>query len=268
MTTLIKLGGSLVTDKSRSKSFRQNVVARLAAQLRHFRSLDEERRIVIGHGSGSFGHHEAQKHNTVQGVYSDEDRLGFAQVGAVATELSLLLLNEFLTLGLPAMRFQPSTTLVANNQEIASFDSRALSMALEQGLLPLVHGDIALDHNIGGTIMSTESIFAHLVEPLSVREIILLGEVDGVFDQTGDVIPVITPQSLPNVLSSLKGSSGIDVTGGMLQKVQTMVELVQKHPSLNVVIGNGNKDDILIDLLVNQCNIGTRICAQDSITRQ
>ena len=266
MTTLIKFGGSLITDKNTARSFRRSAVMRLASQLRHLRSLEEERRIVIGHGSGSFGHHEAQKHNTAQGVYSEEDRVGFARVGAVATELSLLLLNELLAHGLPTMRFQPSTTLVANDHEIASFDNRALSVALEKQILPLVHGDIALDQIIGGTIISTEFIFAHLVEPLRVQEIILLGEVDGVFDQAGGVIPVITPHSLPGVLSALKGSRGVDVTGGMLQKVQTMVDLVQKHPSLNVIIGNGNRDDILIDLLVNRCNIGTRICAEDSIT--
>ena len=97
MTTLIKLGGSLVTDKRRAKSFRGDIVRDIAGQLRQLRLWQPDMRLVIGHGSGSFGHHEAQKHHTIGGVRTDEERLGFARVGAVATELSQLILRELLS---------------------------------------------------------------------------------------------------------------------------------------------------------------------------
>jgi isopentenyl phosphate kinase len=266
MTILIKLGGSLITDKRKPKSFRPDMVGRLAEQLSHIRKRDEKRRIVIGHGSGSFGHFEAQKHRTARGVNTRQDRQGFAQVGAVATELSLLALNEFLAAGLPMMRFQPSSTIIATGGQITSFDSRALLLALEKQLVPLIHGDIAVDQEINGAIISTESLFAHLVEPLRVRQIILLGEVDGVLDQRHEVIPLITPRSLRNRLSALRGSQGVDVTGGMLQKVKTMTALVRSHPSLSVIIANGKQDGILVDLLENRLQKGTRISADSDFS--
>lgn len=261
MTILIKLGGSLITDKTKAKTFRPERVRRIATQVVDLRDLTQDIRIIIGHGSGSFGHFEARKYRTVEGVRTDHERQGFVQVGAVAAELSQLVLGEFHAAGLPTMRFQPSSTIVASDGKIQSFDSRALTMALDRQLIPLIHGDIALDERIGGTIISTEVLFAHLVGQLGVQQIILLGEVDGVLDQNGELIPRITPTSLADVRSALAESHGVDVTGGMLQKVETMVALVRDHPSLAVKIADGRRDNVLVDLLLNRPEFGTRICA-------
>lgn len=260
MTILIKLGGSLITDKTEARSFRSERVSRIVKQVVELRDLIPDVRIVIGHGSGSFGHVEARKYNTVEGVNTAEERHGLGQVGAVAAELSLLVQNEFLAAGLPTLRFQPSSTLVAREGRIESFDSRALSLALDECFIPLIHGDIALDRRIGGTIISTESIFAHLAQPLGVDRIILLGEVAGVLNQKGELVPQITPGSFANLRSALAGSHGVDVTGGMSQKVNTMIDLVRMHPSLNVIIADGRRDNLLRDLLVEGCQIGTRVC--------
>lgn len=261
MTILIKLGGSLITDKTRAKTFRPERVRRIATQVVRLRDLSQSIRIIIGHGSGSFGHFEARKYGTLEGVQTERERQGFVQVGAVAAELSQLVLGEFHAAGLPTMRFQPSSTIVASDKRIKSFDSRALTMALDQQLIPLIHGDVALDERIGGTIISTEALFAHLVGQLGVQLIILLGEVDGVLDQKGELIPRITPTSVVDVRSALAESHGVDVTGGMLQKVETMVALVRDHPSLAVIIADGRRDNALTDLLCHCREIGTRICA-------
>ena len=265
MTTLIKLGGSLITDKSQAKSFRSDTVRQVARQIARIRNSDAQRRIVIGHGSGSFGHFEARKHGTLQGVRTDQERLGFAQVGAVAAELSMLVLKELIAVGLPAMRFQPSSTIISRKRQIISFDGRALALALDKRLVPLIHGDIALDEATNGTIVSTESIFSHLVGPLQVRQIILLGEVEGVFDNRGGLIPTITPSSFGEAYSALAGSDGVDVTGGMLQKVETMIDIVREHPALEVTIADGRREGVLLDLLVNRRKIGTRICGDLSL---
>lgn len=261
MTILIKLGGSLATNKSQARSFRRDVVRDIARQLVETRAALPGIRLVIGHGSGSFGHYEARQYNTANGVYSADDRLGMAKVGAVATELSQLILGELLAADLPVMRFQPSSMLTARNRKLQALSVEPLLLALEQKLIPLVHGDIALDIEIGGAIISTEALFAGLAEPLSARQIILLGDVDGVLDEKGAPIASITPDSFSRVIPLIGGSSGVDVTGGMLQKVMDMISLVQSHPGLEVVIANGKDSDILLDLLVDGATRGTRISA-------
>ena len=261
MTTLIKLGGSLITDKRVAKSFRRDAVRGIAAQLAALRKASPDLPIVLGHGSGSFGHVEASKHQTVAGALTAAERLGMARVGAVAAELSALILRELLEARLPALRFPPSALLTTRNGEIAPIETRALSLALAQGHLPLTHGDIAIDSQIGGTIVSTEAVFAALAQPLSARRIILLGEVAGVLDAGGRVIPRITAATFPALAPLLGASGGVDVTGGMLHKVKAMVDLVAREPTLEVIIADGRRADILLDLLLHGHAHGTRICA-------
>ena len=141
-------------------------------------------------------------------------------------------------------------------------ETEPLVMALEQQLLPLIHGDIAVDREIGGTIVSTEAIFAQLVRSIPVDRIVLLGEVDGVMDENGELVPSVAPATMPQIHTALGAASGVDVTGGMLQKVSEMIALVAAHPALTVTIANGNRQNILIDLLINRCPIGTRISAE------
>ena len=78
--TLIKLGGSLITDKTSPRTLRRDVLDRLAQELES--SLAETpSAVVLGHGSGSFGHVAAKKHGTREGV---KDRSGWQGYAAVA----------------------------------------------------------------------------------------------------------------------------------------------------------------------------------------
>lgn len=259
MTILIKLGGSLITDKSRARTFRRGTTADIVRQISHILRLKPDANLVIGHGSGSFGHFEAQRNHTIDGVASEEDWFGFAKVGEAAVALSQLVLNEFLSQGLAVMRIQPSSLIVTEHGRIARMDTTLVERALESGVIPLLHGDIALDTRLGGTIVSTEAIFAHLTDTLPVSTIILLGEVDGVLDEDGKVVATITPSNVDQLRSALGDADGVDVTGGMLRKVEDMVNLVKIHPELRVVIANGNRDNVLVDLLVKAQLVGTVI---------
>lgn len=259
MTTLIKLGGSLITDKRKARAFRRDATRLIASQIREIWESEPGMRLVIGHGSGSFGHFAAKTHQTSGGVNSAEQWLGFTRVAEAALALSHLVLQELLVQGLPAMRFQPSSFVASADGHIVAMQSSLIAQALESGLIPLVHGDVALDSQIGGAIISTERLFANLAKALPVKRIILLGEVDGVLDADGRVISSITPANFASLRPVIGDSSGVDVTGGMLQKVEEMVELVIEVPSLEVIIANGRRPSVLTSLMRQDRRTGTRI---------
>ena len=54
-TVFLKLGGSLITDKTQKRTPRREVIRRLADEIATERSENSELHLVIGHGSGSFG---------------------------------------------------------------------------------------------------------------------------------------------------------------------------------------------------------------------
>jgi isopentenyl phosphate kinase len=241
---LVKLGGSLITDKRVESSYRAEVAQRIAEEIADVWNRRQVP-LIIGHGSGSFGHFAAKRYNTVQGVHTPEQWRGFAEVAAAAADLNTRFTETLRAAGLPILRFQPSASLQCHNGKIMAMELAPVQKALRNGLVPLIYGDVAFDEVLGGTIASTETIFTYLVQQLDVARVILVGEVEGVYDDRQQVIPEITPANFQQYQMYLGGSEGTDVTGGMLTKVGDMVNLVEEFPWLRVQIIDGLRPGVL-----------------------
>jgi isopentenyl phosphate kinase len=219
--------------------------------------------LLIGHGSGSFGHWAAKPYGTRQGVETAAQWRGYAEVAAAAARLNRIVADVFQEAGVPVLSVPPSASARCHDGVMAYMDTRPLCAALAHGLVPLVHGDVALDDVRGGTIMSTEDVFLYLAEELHPTRVLLLGQVAGVLDSGGVVIPHITPLDLPELRGALAGSAGVDVTGGMADKVARMVRLVQQHPEIDVRIFSGSEPGLLTRVLLDaDARAGTRITAR------
>jgi isopentenyl phosphate kinase len=259
MFTFIKLGGSLITDKRVESSFREDVTARVASEIAAALREKPDLQLLVGHGSGSFGHFAAKRHHTIEGVHTADEWRGFAEVATAAAELNALVAKTLRAAEIPVWRIQPSASAIASDGKIAHLSHESIRQALEHELVPLVYGDVSLDTARGGTIISTETIFFYLAHHIPVRQILLLGEVSGVYDQNGAVIPEITPANIADIENALGGSSGVDVTGGMETKVRDMLALVQTIPNLTIRIMDGREPDLLRQTLIGEAQPGTLI---------
>jgi isopentenyl phosphate kinase len=261
---LLKLGGAFITDKTRAYTARREVITRLANEVRQALDVAPDLRLLIGHGSGSFGHWAAKPHGTRQGVRTRAQWRGYAEVAAAAARLNRIVTDAFLEAGVPTLSVQPSASARCRDGTLEQLDTRPIHTALAQGLVPLIYGDVALDDVRGGTIISTEDIFFYLAGELHPSRILLLSEVDGVLGLNGKVIPRITPPDLPTLHKTLTGSRGVDVTGGMEDKVTRMVKLVQQHPQIRVHILTGAEPGLLTRTLLDAtlC-VGTQITASE-----
>jgi isopentenyl phosphate kinase len=258
----LKLGGSLITDKSHAYTARPGIIRRLADNVHQALNALPGLRLLIGHGSGSFGHWAAKPHGTRQGVRTPAQWRGYAEVAAAAAHLNRIVTDTFLKAGVPVLSIQPSATARCHDYALTYLDTRPIHAALAQELVPLVYGDVALDDAHGGTIISTEDIFLYLVDELHPAHILLLGEVDGVLDAEGNVVPRITPDDLPALQKALAGSAGVDVTGGMVDKVMRMSQIVQHHPQTSVHILPGAPPELLMQVLLGTGpRVGTLITA-------
>jgi isopentenyl phosphate kinase len=240
--TFLKLGGSLITDKSRPATPRPDRLARIAGEIAHWLSGEETGRLLIGHGSGSFGHVPASRHATRAGVRNVGDWAGFVEVWQAAADLNRLVLAALRTAGIPVMGFPPSAAVLAEGGRIATWPAAPIGSALAAGLVPVVHGDVAFDIAIGGTILSTETLFAHLAGELNPRRILIAGVEAGVwvdYPQRSELIPNIDPIQAKERMAAIRGADDPDVTGGMRSKVGAMLELVERIPELQVRIFGG-----------------------------
>ena len=258
----LKLGGSLITDKTGVERVHHEVLARLAAEIAEARAVQPDLQILLGHGSGSFGHVAAAKYGTRAGVQTADQWHGFAEVSSAASRLSKIVTDALLTAGVPAVSFQPSASAVCENGRITQIATAPIHHALTHNLVPVIHGDVAFDTKCGGTIMSTEEIMMALAVELRPSWLLLAGITDGVYDSQQQIIPTITQANFAQIQSALGGSHGTDVTGGMASKVQTMLGLVTSHQHLSIRIFSGLQKGLLKSLLLEpNHSSGTLICS-------
>lgn len=241
----LKLGGSLITDKRQPELPRLAVIQQLAGEIAKVRAQFPALRLLIGHGSGSYGHVHAKRHGTRDGVHTAEQWLGFAATADAAARLNRIVVSALLAAGVPAWSIQPSAALHCADGRIVEGHIEQVQGALDRGLVPLVYGDVALDDVRGGTIASTEEIFEWLASQLHPAKLVLAGEVDGIYtadpllDPTAQRLAELTPAKRQTIEASLGGSHGMDVTGGMASKVQQAMNMVQQNAELEVIICSG-----------------------------
>lgn len=238
----LKLGGSLITVKDQPHTPRLDVLEQVSQEISQALTQDPGLHLLLGHGSGSYGHVAASQYNTRQGVKSLEDWKGFAEVWHQAAELNHLVMSALENAHLPVLAFPPSARVIARAGKVDQWDLGPLSIALDQGLLPVVYGDVAFDQVLGGTILSTEDLFSHLARQLKPEKLLFAGLEPGIwadYPANSQLVKEITPASFPELQSGLKGSSAMDVTGGMLDKVRQVISLVEDIPELQGMIFSG-----------------------------
>jgi isopentenyl phosphate kinase len=267
--TFVKLGGSVITNKTGQEAPDLATIRRLAGELRDARVAAPDLRIILGHGSGSFGHTYAMRHGIHLGIGPGGDWIGFALTAAAALRLNRIVVDELLAAGVPALALQPSTTLRSAGGQLVGWDTATISRALDHRLVPVVHGDVAFDDTQGTAIISTEQLLiylAHSSPDLRPSRIILVGE-SGVYtgdprvDRRAHRIPQIDRGNIGAVLQGAGGSHGSDVTGGMRSKIELLWRMVESRPGLTAQL-IGPAPGLLARALLGQADgEGTTIAA-------
>lgn len=270
----LKLGGSLITDKLRPHTPRLETLKDLSSQIASARNADPGLLLLLGHGSGSFGHIVAKKYKTREGLASSSSPLaplpkgegkkywrGFSEVWHEADALNQFVMSALREADIPAMAMPPSAGVVARDGKVANWNLEPLKSALSKGIMPVIYGDVVFDEVRGGTILSTEDLFVHLTRKMRPQRILLAGIEDGVyadFPTRKHRVARVTPASFKEVRASIGSSAGTDVTGGMDSKVQQMLELVHSTPGLTVQIFSG-KNSVNVQKALLGKDIGTLV---------
>ena len=237
----LKLGGSLITEKDTPAMLRPDVLRGAVQEIAAARKAQPELRILLGHGSGSFGHVPAKRHGTRKGVHTPEQWLGFVEVWRYASALNQAVMGGLAVSEQPALAFAPSACVTAAGGRVQLWNLQPVRAALEAGLIPVVYGDVVFDTQMGGTILSTEDLFAHLAGELQPARILLAGDEAGVLATypDGPVVERITPASYASLAAPPGAAAAADVTGGMAGKVEAMLQVVQALPGCSVRIFSG-----------------------------
>lgn len=226
---LLKLGGSVITDKSVEATADLQKIKQLAEELKKG-IIANDSLVILAHGAGSFGHPQATKYQTATGYVNQDSLMGFALVKQSVALLNTLVINELIKADLPAVTYSPMSSMTSTGYLPQSAFLEPLEILLERRMIAVVHGDVILDSKHGWTIYSGETILNNIATKLlesgyRLKMMIEVGNTTGVYDDRQQTIPEITKQNFPKIKKYLSGSEHADVTGGMLHKVKEALEL-------------------------------------------
>jgi isopentenyl phosphate kinase len=101
-------------------------------------------------------------------------------------------------------------------------------------------------------IYSTEDLFLHLAGQLVPDLILLAGKEKGIwadFPKKNKLIRELSSQNFSDFRSSINASQSVDVTGGMLKKVQVMLQVKEIIPNCRIYLFSGEEPDAIFESL-------------------
>ncbi|RXK46672.1 isopentenyl phosphate kinase [Halorientalis pallida] len=217
MTVVVKLGGSVVTEKDEPETLDGAAIERAA---RAVAAADEE--VVVVHGGGSFGHHYATRHG-VSRTDGTTDPTAVREIHGAMQRLNDAIVEALADAGVPAVPVHPLSAGVRDAGGGLELPTGQVETMLEEGFVPVLHGDVLAHAGAGATIVSGDELVVALATGLDADSVGLCSAVPGVLDAEDAVIDRI--DAFEDVAAVLGGSDAADVTGGMAAKVRTLLDL-------------------------------------------
>jgi isopentenyl phosphate kinase len=220
--TVVKLGGSIISDKSVDYSFRGDVVTSLGRALASSRE-----RVVLVHGGGAFGHPVAKKYG-LSSSRAKRSAEGVSETRRAMFDLNQRVCASLQTAGLHPYTFSPYPLLRAAGRRGAAW----LDGLLDSGLTPVTFGDVT--HEAAGfRIISGDTIAKELSRSLRARRCVFVMDVDGILDSEGGLIETLDARGQ----KAMKMSGSSDVTGGVMLKVREALGMASAGTEVAFVSG-------------------------------
>lgn len=262
----IKLGGSLITEKSTPFTINWNETRRIVKEIKEVVDENKRMKLLVGHGGGSFPHPIASFFETAKGFIRENSRRGFVLCQNAASSLNRLLVDLMIDYGINALSIQPSACCITNNGDISNFFAQPIKMCLENDIIPVVYGDCVFDTAYGCTIVSTEKILLELSKYIKPSRVLIFTLVGGVYtddpqrDKNVKFIQKINAnveaEEFEAVEVGVSKSSSIDVTGGMQTKVFFAKEITKMGVECEILSG---KESYIKKALAGERGLGTII---------
>lgn len=235
--TVLKVGGSVITDKNKELQVRMETINRLAKEIQEANI----RNLIIVHGGGSFGHPLAKRHSITNGFKDETQKAGFSETHHVMTVLNGLFIDALIWCNIPAVSVVPSSCIVTEKGRIKRFEDGPLKIMLNMGFCPVLHGDTVLDSKLGFTILSGDQLVSVLAIKFNAGNIIIGVDVDGLYDidpktaESAKMFEHLTLSEAKSLHSKMIEPTACDVTGGMFGKITELFPAIEYGIPVSIV---------------------------------
>ena len=275
---IVKLGGSAITNKSVFETVKMPELYKASQLMRS--CIEKGLKCVVVHGAGSFGHHQANEYEVNKGWFHKEgSEMRKVKEGFSKTRLSVLKLNHLVTQTSIECDI-PAIGIPANGiwfDELDSFGASNMAAhvvsCIDNGFVPICHGDAIFDTKQGCRILSGDVIIRRLCNELSVNRVVFLSDVQGVYtkppnEDGATLIPEISVRQDGSIDMPVHTNlSGIDVTGGIKLKIDCACKIVRESKGNTSVFVCGVSTQGAINACTGGCfkgELGTKIMYRDN----
>jgi isopentenyl phosphate kinase len=253
---LVKLGGSVVTEKGKLRTARRPAIRRLAAELAAVRQP-----LLVVHGAGSFGHILASRHRLNEGGSTAAKRSAAARVQADVRDLDHLVVEALNEVRLAAAPIPPSAVVSLDDGVVSSMDLTPFLEFASMGFTPVTFGDVVRDMRRGFSVCSGDLLMLELARAFRPDRAVFAADVDGLFTadpkrrRDARLLVEVSRADLSKI--EFTPASRTDVTGSIEGKVRRMFDIAD-HVGECVLV-NGNVKNRVRDALRGRRVVGTRI---------
>lgn len=246
---ILKIGGSVLTDKTKEDTFKQNIMDNFSSEIK---KVDNE--LILVHGAGSFGHILAKKFKLNEGYKTYEQVKGFSFTHEKVQLLNSYVLRSLHKYDIPAVSISPHSIVKLNNHVLEKIDYKIFKDYLDKKFIPVTFGDVVLDRKLGFSICSGDLLIQALAEHFKPERVIFVIDEDGLYtsnpkiDKKAKLIEKTTIKDLIKYTTAMDNHD--DVTGGMGGKIETIKNISKS--GVETVLLNGNKPDRLYKALIGK----------------
>ena len=240
---LIKLGGSIITNKEKPQSARRKTIDNILKQIK---KIDEPK--ILVHGGGSYGHYWSVRY----GMHTKPSRYSLKGLSVVKNsmiELDKIILNSATKNKLNPYCLPP-TDFMNGNKPIRSKIEKIGEIA-KSGLTPVTYGDALWYGQKKSYILSGDVIMTAIAKVLKPRLSVFVLNVDGVYSDTRSKKLIYDFKKEKPKISK----NSMDVTGGMTRKITEATKM--SRSGLKVFFVNGNKPRRITDAVSGKKFEGT-----------
>jgi isopentenyl phosphate kinase len=238
--TVIKLGGSLITDKTRQDTVHDKDLKDLAALLARQTAI--QGRLLIIMGGGAIGHFAAKQLRLHQGFpHCDLTRLH--RMAEKMYTLKSVLADMLASHGVPALAFQETSYMVARDDGGISLYDLPIRHALRMQIIPILSGGLVFDAIKGVRPLSGDLIPLALDQLVfRIRRVVMLTDVAGVIANDGTIIRHLDAVTRTRIAQLDSPPGRVDITGGMQTKVDVTLALARRGIPSVICNGRGLDD--------------------------
>ncbi len=232
--TILKLGGSLLTDKTKPYSLREDILKQVTHEIKECIEIGLLDSMIILHGVGSFGHPPVLEYKLHRGFSGPEQLSPLSKTQQIVNRFRLQLVEAFHEANVPIILMHPSSIIVSKKMKMTNFFLESLKGFMKLGMTPLLGGDLLYDTVMGFSVGSADQLASILADQLGANRLIFATDVDGVYngdpkvDSNAELISEINLDNIEEVMQKMGQAGQVDASGAMKGKLVSLLHIKEK----------------------------------------